>query len=132
WKPAAPDCRRRRKASAPRRRRASREQAAGAGASAVQPASWRRPLARAASVAAAAFVYQAGARHQLVLPVQDDAAVLDGQGQEVEDVAGVHLAGMQRALAGQVERAGDGDALLLEGFARTRELAVAAGFRRQV
>src|SRR3546814_4658103 len=63
---------------------------------------------------------------------RSERAVVEQQRDEVEHVARVHLAGVQRAAAGQVQRTGDGDAVAVDGLARLRQLAVAAGLRGQV
>src|SRR3546814_11490336 len=63
---------------------------------------------------------------------RSERAVVEQQRDEVEHVARVHLAGVQRAAAGQVQRTGDGDAVAVDGLTRLRQLAVAAGLRGQV
>src|SRR5690606_10025778 len=58
--------------------------------------------------------------------------VAQKQAGEIEHVAGVHFAGMDRAAAGEVERSGDGDAADIKRLARAGRFAVAATLGREV
>src|SRR5678815_1958034 len=76
-----------------------------------------------------------GARHTVphdadgaddrVIKLQSQAAIGDEVIEEGLDVAAVHLAGMIGQRRGEIDRAEDGDPMLLHGLARTGELAVA-------
>src|SRR4249919_3988500 len=73
-----------------------------------------------------------GAREQLVVPVKGQRAVLHQQRGEVEDVARVHFARVQRAHAGEIQRAADHHAVDVDGLPALGEFAVAAGFRGEI
>src|SRR5690625_3482400 len=58
--------------------------------------------------------------------------IVNEQLQKVVNIARIHLRGVQRGAAGQVGGAGNDDAIVNDGFARTGQGAVAAGFSGQV
>src|ERR1700710_2592274 len=62
----------------------------------------------------------------LVAPVDLQLAFIDGWLEKVQEVARVHLARVVGEVAGEIERADDLHALVLDDFARARELAVTA------
>ena len=68
----------------------------------------------------------------LILEVGIELAILDEQIEQVLDVLRVHLAGMDRHGAGQVELAHDLDAIVLDGLAGSGQLDIAAGLRGEI
>src|SRR5882672_4891103 len=72
-----------------------------------------------------AAVRETRLREYFVVPVDGQLALVDGGLEEVQQVAGVHLAGVVAELGWKVDRADDLHALVLDGLAGAGELAVA-------
>src|SRR3984957_1034462 len=71
-------------------------------------------------------VREARLRKYLVVPVDLQLAFIEGRLEKVQQVARVHLARVIGEIAGQIERTDDLHALVLDDFARARELTVTA------
>src|SRR5690606_38668371 len=70
----------------------------------------------------------------LVVPIHLDRPFLlvDHQLEESIQIAGIKARGVDGHLAGEIERAGNPDAIHLDDLARLRQLAVAAALGREV
>ena len=68
----------------------------------------------------------------LIIPVNRKFAILNERCEEIQQIARIHVAGMLRQQTRQIGGAADEYVTVAEIFAGLRQLAVAAGFRRQV
>src|SRR6185437_6441993 len=73
-----------------------------------------------------AGVREARLGEYLIAPVDDELAILDGGLQEIEQVAGVHLARVVGEIGGEPQRADHLDPLVGHELAGAGELAIAA------
>ena len=75
---------------------------------------------------------QQGLADNRVIEIEAEGPVLEQMEQKRADVSRVHLAGMVRHRAGQVDGAVDRDAVLHHDLARLRELAIATPLGREI